>query len=453
MTLWDVLTDVGFISLLLLIGAFLRAKIKFIQMLFLPASLIAGVLGLILGPSGLSIIPFSDNLPVYSAVLIAIIWASLPFTSKLESFTRIIKNAKNMWAFSQVLTILQWAAGMLFALLILNSFWNGLPNGFGLMFAAGFFGGHGTAAALADGFGTNWPEAHSLGMTSATIGIITAIVGGIIITKFETQRGKTSFITSFKELPNELRTGLIEKNDRKPFGYNTVSAMSIDPLIYHSGLLILIAMIGYYLSELANAIFPQITVPVFSLAFILGYIIVLILKALKADSYFDKQIFERTSGASTDLLVAFGVASINISVVSSYAVPLSLLLLFGIAFCLFLYFYLAPKFFHQYTVEKSLFCWGWGTGTVAMGMALLRIVDPELKSKALDEYGLAYIPIGFMDIITIALLPTLIISGHHWFFTFTALAIGILILVVTKLLGWWGKAPTNIQPTERKIGS
>jgi len=447
-----VFTDVGFISLLLLVGALLRAKVKLIQMLFLPASLIAGLLGLILGPYGLAIIPFSDNLPIYSAILIAVIWASLPFTSKMESFAKIVKNAKNMWAFSQVLTILQWAVGMLFALLVLSSFWNGLPNGFGLMFAAGFFGGHGTAAALADGFGANWTEAHSLGMTSATIGIITAIVGGIILTKFETQRGNTSFITSFKELPTELRTGLIEKNNRKPFGFNTVSTVSIDPLVYHGGLLIFIAMVGYYLSELANTIFPQITVPIFSLAFILGYIILFILKAIKADSYFDKQIFERTSGASTDLLVAFGIASINISVVASYAIPLTLLLLFGIAFCLFMYFYLAPRFFHEYTVEKSLFCWGWGTGTVAMGMALLRIVDPELKSKALDEYGLAYIPIGFVDIITIALLPTLILSGYHWIFTWIALAIGLLILFVTKGLGWWGKKPTKMGPEEQNAG-
>lgn len=453
MTLWDVLTDVGFISLLLLIGTVLRAKVKFIQMLFLPASLIAGILGLIFGPSGLGVIPFSDNLPIYSALLVAIIWGSLPFTSKIESFAKVIKNARNMWAFSQTMTILQWAVGMLFALLILSLFWSELPKGFGLLFAAGFFGGHGTAAAIADGFGSYWPEAHSLGMTSATVGILAAIIGGILLIKLETKRGTTSFLNRFEDLPHELRTGLIEKDNRKPFGYNTVSPMSIDPLIYHSGLLILIGMIGYYLSEFASSLFPQITVPVFSLTFILGYVIVFVLKTFKFKSYFDKQIFERISGSTTDLLVAFGVASINISVVVSYAVPLALLLLFGIAFVFCMYNFLAPKFFHHYSVEKSLFCWGWGTGTVAMGIALLRIVDPEFKSNALDEYGLAYIPVGFVDIITIALVPTLIISGQHWLFTLVALSIGIFILVVTKGLGWWGKASSTIQSGKQNVGS
>lgn len=437
MSLWKVFTDVGFISLLLLIGTLLRAKVKVIQMLFLPASLIAGFLGLALGPSGLGIIPFSEHLATYSSILIAIIFASLPFTSKIASFKNILKSAKNMWSFSQILTLSQWALGMTFALLVLGLFWSDLPKGFGLMLATGFVGGHGTAAAIADGFGDKWEGALSLGMTSATVGILAAIIGGILIIKFETQRGNASFIDSFKDLPRDLKTGLIKESNRKPFGYNTVSPVSIDPLIYHSGLLIVVAMIGYYISELASMIFPQISLPVFSVAFIVGYLILIILKAFNAEAFFDKQIFERTSGASTDLLVAFGIASINISIVVDYALPLVLLLLFGITFMLFMYSFLAPQFFKEFRFEKSIFSWGWGTGTVAMGMALLRIVDPELKSKTLDEYGLAYIPIGLLDVAIVALAPALILSGHHWIFTISVLGIVVSILIITRLLGWW----------------
>ncbi|WP_217585861.1 sodium/glutamate symporter [Lentibacillus saliphilus] len=439
MTLWDVLIDVGFISMLLLVGTLLRAKVKFIQKLFLPASLIAGFLGLILGPNALGVIPFSEHISTYASILIAIIFGALPFTSKIVSFKKIIKSARNMWAFSQVLTILEWAAGMLFALLILNFFWSGLPDGFGLMLAAGLLGGHGTAAAIATGFGPEWEGALSVGMTSATVGIVASIVGGILIIKRETRRGRTSFINDFNDLPNELRTGLVEENKRHPFGFNTVSSASIDPLMYHSGLLLMVAMIGYYLSQFINDLIPQISVPVFSTSFIVGYIVLFILRAFNADYFFDKNIFERTSGTATDLLVAFGIASIKLSVVVDYALPLAILLIFGIAFVYFMYAFVAPKFFHQYPFEKSIFCWGWGTGTVAMGMALLRIVDPELKSKTLDEYGLAYIPIGFMDILIIALAPMLIISGQHWLFTFGTLSIGLAILVGTYALGWWGK--------------
>src|SRR5690625_839889 len=100
-----------------------------------------------------------------------------------------------MWAMAQAVTILEWALGLLFALSILTWLFEGLPTGFGLMLATGFVGGHGSAAAIASGFGDEWEAAQSLGMTSATVGIVAAIVGGIAIIKYETHRGNTAFIS------------------------------------------------------------------------------------------------------------------------------------------------------------------------------------------------------------------------------------------------------------------
>jgi ESS family glutamate:Na+ symporter len=48
-TPWVLLSDLGIISALLLVGKFIRVKVKLIQKLFIPPSLLAGVLGLALG--------------------------------------------------------------------------------------------------------------------------------------------------------------------------------------------------------------------------------------------------------------------------------------------------------------------------------------------------------------------------------------------------------------------
>ena len=48
--LTDIIKCFSILSMLLLLGTFLRAKIKVFQKLFLPASVIGGALGLILGP-------------------------------------------------------------------------------------------------------------------------------------------------------------------------------------------------------------------------------------------------------------------------------------------------------------------------------------------------------------------------------------------------------------------
>ena len=61
-TPWTVFIDVGIMSILILLGVLIRAKVKFVQELFLPAGLIAGFLGLAFGPNGLEYIPLSANI-------------------------------------------------------------------------------------------------------------------------------------------------------------------------------------------------------------------------------------------------------------------------------------------------------------------------------------------------------------------------------------------------------
>ena len=53
------------------------------------------------------------------------------------------------------------------------------------MLPTGFYGGHGTAAAIGSAFeGLGWDEARSLGMTTATVGVICSIIGGLLMVKW-----------------------------------------------------------------------------------------------------------------------------------------------------------------------------------------------------------------------------------------------------------------------------
>lgn len=57
----ELLKALALLSVFLLIGTFLRAKIKFFQNTFLPASVIGGFLLLILGPYVLNILKLPDT--------------------------------------------------------------------------------------------------------------------------------------------------------------------------------------------------------------------------------------------------------------------------------------------------------------------------------------------------------------------------------------------------------
>ena len=54
MTLTDVLKDFAYLSTLLLIGFELRRRIRIFQKYFIPSALIAGTIGMFLGPTEFS---------------------------------------------------------------------------------------------------------------------------------------------------------------------------------------------------------------------------------------------------------------------------------------------------------------------------------------------------------------------------------------------------------------
>ena len=87
-TPWTLLIDVGLISTLLLLGKLIRAKVKFIQRLFIPPSLLAGFAGLVLGPEVLGWLPLSAYSGTYASILIALVFSALPFTSKRRKGTK-----------------------------------------------------------------------------------------------------------------------------------------------------------------------------------------------------------------------------------------------------------------------------------------------------------------------------------------------------------------------------
>ena len=78
----ELLKAVAVLGVFLLIGTFLRAQVPFFRKLLLPASVIGGFIGLIVGPRVLGLIPFSeDHLNTWSllpSILIVPIFAAAP---------------------------------------------------------------------------------------------------------------------------------------------------------------------------------------------------------------------------------------------------------------------------------------------------------------------------------------------------------------------------------------
>ena len=425
-TPWTIVVDLGIISALMLLGKLIRVKVKGIQRFLIPPAVLAGIMGLVLGPEVLGWLPLSGSLGTYAGILIAFVFAALPFTS--TSKAREVAKVKRMWGYSQGGMLLQWGFGGLLGILLLGQIWP-LNDSFGITMPAGFCGGHGSAAALGDAFaGFGQDEVLTLAMTSATFGIICSIVKGLIFLRLGTKRGYSACLTEAEKLPEELRTGVVEKANRKSIGEGIFSTISVSTLTFNLSVIGLVVLGGYLISKGVSRVAPMLELPVFSCSYIVGILVKFVCDRTKVTEYVCPETSSSLSGMFTDYLVAFGIASIKISVVSQYLVPMLILLFAGLIFTA-CYIYIAAKYiFKEYWFEKAMFSWGWFTGTMAMGMALLRIADPDSRSHCVDHYAIAYIFIAPVEIALITFAPIIFTSGYGLLFSSIAVVIGLSLM-------------------------
>ncbi len=452
---YHLLMDFAIMSILLFVAQFLRARVKLIQNFLLPSSLLAGFMGLFLGPQFLNILPFTTSTSSYSYLLVVFLFASLFIGSESEgNFKQMMAEVGDTFLVNGAVYFLQYAFALLLGGGILYFLYPQIPQAFSLLMPGGFIGGHGAAAAFGGAFKEliGWDEALPIAQTFATIGLVAGIIGGIIYINIATRLKWTRFIKTMAELPEGMRTGMNPEEEREIMGYNTVNTMSIDPITWHVALILIATCMGYYLTNYLQGMFPSLSIPMFSVAMLCGVVLQFILKILKVNNYVDKRIITRIGSSATDYLVAFGVATIKISVVIKYLVPILILSAIGLTFAVLYVYIVARKLFHNFWFERGIFIFGWSTGVVAIGVTLLRIVDPEYKSKALEEYGMAYVFLSFIEIGLLAFLPTLVVTGFSFISGVVLLVVGLAFLgACMKVYGVSKYKNDEIRDTEKAI--
>ena len=433
-TPYVLLTDVGWISILLIIGNILRQRVRILQQLLLPAPITAGLIGLFLGPEILGIIQFSDKIGAYTSLLIAVVFASMAYSMDLGG--SVAKGARNMWAFSTTMFMFQWGLFVLLGIYLFKPVF-GTEDWFGMMLPVGFVGGFGTAAAvgssLEDTAGA--VAASSLGFTSATVGTIVAIIGGVIVANWGIRAGKATELQG--ELPKELRSGYIEDESQRPsIGKATTNPSSIEPLALHGGFIVFTVLVAYLVDGYLSTALGNVSIPLFALSFVIGFVGRGLLRLFKKPNYLDKDTVTAISGAATDYMIAFGIASIVPAALAAYWQALILLFVLGLVFCLFYLLVMAPLYFGEQWIERGIFGWGWATAAVATGIALLKMVDPKLKSGTLNEYGVAYVGFGPFEIGMTILAPIAVLASFTGAFGWVSTLIAAGILIMSFGLKW-----------------
>ncbi len=392
--------DFCWLCVLLLLGKWLRVRFALFQRLFLPASIIAGFIGLVLGPSIFgqylfSVIP-QDMVSSWSHLpgrLINVVFACLFLGISIPSLRTIWREGGPQLCYGWLVGMGQYVVGLGITMVLLTPVFK-VPYYFGCLLEIGFSGGHGTAAGMKEAFSDLAFSAGSdLGLMSATVGVVSAVVFGMLLINIAARRGYTRIIKSPKKLALESDRGLVPETRRIPGSFNTVSPDALEPFAFHAAFVGLAILIGWFIltgiKSLSAGMKPDLfrSFPLFPLAMIGGIIIQFAALKTGLARYFDRRTFDRILGMALDFLVVSAIASIKLDVFLAYFWPFSILMLVGLAWVISCTWFIAPRMLPDAWFERSITEYGMQTDVTALGLLLLRVADPHFETPAARSFG------------------------------------------------------------------
>jgi ESS family glutamate:Na+ symporter len=428
------LIDFCIISGLLVIAHLLRASVPWLSRYLIPSSMIAGLLGLALGPGGYDLLPFSRGedgaalLGTYPGILIVLLFATLLMGHRPTQLTRETwRGTRTSFLYNLGSEFMQYGVVLCVGTALLAFVFTDLRDEFMIMLPAGFAGGHGTAAAYADAM-PQWEAARSIGFTFATLGILCAVFGGLVLVNIARRRGwiereATAGTTDGAQTAPE-QSSFLPPMFQASTGRATVNSIALEPLAWHVALVLAVyGLTVTVMPTIRELLPPKFVLPAFVIAMVIGWSVQAALDLTKVGQYVDGKTIGSIGSLASDYLVAFGIASINVQIVLTHAVPLIVFALLGLALCVGWLLIVAPRVFGERWFEAGIFTYGWNTATIAFGVALLRIVDKRSDSKALADYGVAYVAIGPLEAILYTMVLAALATGHLF-----ALGVGLVAL-------------------------
>ncbi|TXJ21618.1 sodium:glutamate symporter [Brachyspira aalborgi] len=458
--LTQLLQALSLLSVLLLVGTFLRAKIKLFQSLYLPASVIGGFIGIIISPEILgrfSNYSISEEwIKTYSllpGILSVPIFAAIP----LGMFLNENKNIKSMYP-SKVLicfglfqcasmsqSAIGYATNMFFSKI--NPQLN-MYRTFGYELSAGFAGGHGLAAAtgkLLEGFGIpQWEIAQGVALTTATIGLIGGIVFGIIFINLAVRKNKTKIIKRINNNADKsMEVGYNKDiNKQNSLGRETFLSSSIETITFHLAIIFTVCGIAYIVLNFVKKmnIAGLNVLPVWTYSMIIMFALNFIIKKLNLVWMVDVKVKAKIMGTLSDFAIVSAMTSLPIKAIINYIAPITFMCILGFIITYLLVFPLNSFFFKEdYSFERAIISWGTLTGVLITGMTLLKICDPEYKSPALSEFSLGFSLMSVTGLLIVPILNTVLAVGSTFDNFITAIISAILYFAFAFMVSFINK--------------
>ena len=421
------------LSILLVAGKILRVQIPLLQKLYLPSSIVGGLLGLLIVSCFREHIPVSltDEMRQMPGFLINIIFATLFLGGGMPKVKNLAASVLPQLTLAQIVVWGQYVVGVGLAGFLLVPAFNVSPA-FGNLLELGFEGGHGTVGGMAEAFKVHhWEDGVALGYTVATAGMICGIALGMCLVNWAYARGYIKTVRPFGKRSLNERRGIHPRDARPLAGRQTVLPDSVDSLAWHIAIVGIAVLIGFGILQGCKAaevaLFPEaktrlfLGFPMFPLCMLGGAMLQIVARLVKVDLLVDRDQMTRISGAALDYLALSAVTTIQLSVVVANWMPLTIMVVAGIVWTVFAVMFFSPRLFKEAWFERGIAEFGQATGVTATGLLLLRTVDPDSKTIAAASFAgkqllhepamNLWVALAFALVLTIGWLPVFLISS------------------------------------------
>jgi len=388
--------DFAWLGALLIVGTVLRKKIPFLQKYLIPANLLAGTVGLLIGMNGLGWIDLtSDRLGVYVYHLLALLFIALGLRAPKKQLG--LSSIKFGLIFIATYLI-QAIIGLAIAFILIYTIMPDLFAGIGLLAPLSF----GMNPGIAFSIGQNWEPfgfefGGIVGLTFAAFGFLAAYTLGIWLVRAGIRRGEAKYMKADDGLSEDVLSGLVKNPKGNADEKITTSSESIESFTFHIGLIGLTYVVTYGFLKVIEAgliwIGAEQEIPtLWSFHFIAAAILAIAMRKVfdstRVSSYVDDTTMTRCSNLFMDFMIVASVAAISFAVIAQYWIPLLSISLLVVLATWFLIQFMTKSAFEQFRLERFAAIFGNMTGTLQSGLVLLRILDPTMRSPV--SFNLVY---------------------------------------------------------------
>ncbi len=401
------LVALAWVSLFMLVGVALRARVRALQRLLLPSGLIGGVLGFAAINLGLVVCPdmqgwtsiepsvfgvLTFHLYALSFVGIGLLRGAAPDAAG-EQRRRFLRGS--VWI--AVMFTLVYAVQAIIGYGVFSG-WRLLGGDadpiLGYLFGTGFTQGPGQAMAYAviwEGEPYGVANAAGVGLTFASVGFFAAAVIGVPLARWGLRRGWGAVADS-RELPESFVTGVYPPDSRPSCADSVTHPANVDTMAYHLAVIFVVYGLAYCFGVWFARSTPQVIAPLgIGLIFFWGMLIAKILRTLgaraKLDRCLDDATVRRYIGLFVDFMVASVFMSIEVRAIQGVLVPIVVTIVIGSAATLAVIMWFGRRS-RELPLERTLVTFGTCTGTVSTGLLLLRLADPKFETPVAGEVGM-----------------------------------------------------------------